>query len=103
MPWELGRGQGRAVRPSREPGRAESVMDPKARLIFDRLMRSPLDPAEALKRMMASGELDMNPFRRIEDFQPDTAPIVTPEELDVYVHAYEKSWFSRRHQLVSEH
>jgi pimeloyl-ACP methyl ester carboxylesterase len=76
-----------------EPGRAESVMDPKARLIFDRLMRAPLDPAEALKRMMASGELDMNPFRRIEDFQPDTAPIVTREELDVYVHAYEKTGF----------
>jgi pimeloyl-ACP methyl ester carboxylesterase len=76
-----------------EPGRAESVMDPKAGLIFDRLMRAPLDPAEALKRMMASGELDMNPFRRIEDFQPDTAPIVTPEELDVYVHAYEKTGF----------
>ncbi len=76
-----------------EPGRAEAVMDSKARLIFDRLMRAPLEPAEAVKRMMASGELDMNPFRRIEDFQPDTAPIVTPEELDVYVHAYEKSGF----------
>ena len=76
-----------------EPGRAESVMDTKARLIFDRLMRAPLEPAEAVKRMMASGELDMNPFRRIEDLRPDTAPIVTPEELDVYVHAYEKSGF----------
>jgi len=76
-----------------EPGRAESVMDPKARLIFDRLMRAPVEPAEAARRMMASGELDMNPFRRIEELKPDTAPIVTPEELDVYVHAYEKSGF----------
>jgi pimeloyl-ACP methyl ester carboxylesterase len=76
-----------------EPGRAESVMDPQARLIFDRLMRAPLEPAEAAKRMMASGELDMNPFRHIEDLKPETASIVTPEELDVYVHAYEKTGF----------
>jgi pimeloyl-ACP methyl ester carboxylesterase len=76
-----------------EPGRAESVMDSKARLIFDRLMRAPLSPEESTKRMMASGELDMNPFRRIEELQPETEPIVTREELDTYVHAYEKSGF----------
>ena len=76
-----------------EPGRAEAVMDSKARLIFDRLMRAPLEPAEAVKRMMASGELDMNPFRRIEDLKPETALIVTPEELDVYVNEYEKTGF----------
>jgi pimeloyl-ACP methyl ester carboxylesterase len=76
-----------------EPGRAESVMDPKARLIFDRLMRAPLSPEESARRSMASGELDMNPFRRIEELKPETNPIVTPEELDVYVDAYEKSGF----------
>ena len=76
-----------------EPGRAESVMDSKARLIFDRLMRAPLSPEESAKRMMASGELDMNPFRRIEELKPETATIVTAEELDTYVHAYEKSGF----------
>jgi pimeloyl-ACP methyl ester carboxylesterase len=76
-----------------EPGRAESLMDLKARLIFDRLMRAPLSPEESTKRMMASGELDMNPFRRIEELQPETEPIVSREELDTYVHAYEKSGF----------
>jgi pimeloyl-ACP methyl ester carboxylesterase len=76
-----------------EPGRAESVMDPQARLIFDRLMRAPVDAAEAAKRMMASGELDMNPFRRIEDLKPETPLIVTSEELDHYVKAYEKTGF----------
>ncbi len=76
-----------------EPGRAESVMDSKARLIFDRLMRAPLSPEESAKRMMASGEMDMNPFRRIEELKPETATIVTAEELDTYVHAYEKSGF----------
>ena len=76
-----------------EPGRAESVMDSKARLIFDRLMRAPLSPEESAKRSMASGELDMNPFRRIEELKPETPTIVTSEELDTYVHAYEKSGF----------
>jgi pimeloyl-ACP methyl ester carboxylesterase len=76
-----------------EPGRAESVMDPKARVIFDRLMRAPLSPEESAKRAMASGELDMNPFRRIEELKAETPTIVTQEELDTYVHAYEKSGF----------
>ena len=76
-----------------EPGRAEAVMDPKARLIFDRLMRAPIDPAVATATMMASGELDMNPFRRIEELQPNTPLIVTAEELDVYVRAFEKTGF----------
>ncbi len=76
-----------------EPGRAEGVMDSRARLIFDRLMRAPLEPGEAAKRMMASGEPDMNPFRRIEELKPDTPPIVTSDELDTYVHAYEKAGF----------
>jgi pimeloyl-ACP methyl ester carboxylesterase len=76
-----------------EPGRAEGVMDSKARLIFDRLMRAPQSPEESARRFMASGEFDMNPFRRIEELAPDTAPIVTPEELEVYVAAYEKSGF----------
>ncbi len=76
-----------------EPGRAEAVMDSKARLIFDRLMRAPQSPEESAKRFMASGEFDMNPFRRIEELAPDSPPIVTPEELEVYVAAYEKTGF----------
>jgi epoxide hydrolase A/B len=76
-----------------EPGRAEGVMDPKARVIFDRLMRAPVDPVEAAKRMQSEGEFDMNPFRRIDDLKPDTPLIVTPEELDEYVTMYEKTGF----------
>ena len=76
-----------------QPGVAEAVMDSRARLIFDRLMRAPMEPAEAVKRMMASGELDMNPFRRIGDLKPEMPLIVTAEELDTYVHAYEKTGF----------
>ena len=35
----------------------------------------------------------MNPFRRIEELQPDAPLILTPEELDVYVRTYEKTGF----------
>jgi epoxide hydrolase A/B len=76
-----------------EPGRAEAVMDPRARTIFDRLMRAPVDPAEAAKRMQSGGEFDMNPFRRIDEMTPDTPLIVSDAELDVYVKAYEKHGF----------
>ncbi|MGO9451794.1 MAG: alpha/beta fold hydrolase [Candidatus Binataceae bacterium] len=76
-----------------EPGPAESVMDPKARLIFDRLMRAPVAPGEAARRMMSEGEFDMNPFRRIEELKVETPLIVSPEELDTYVRAYEKTGF----------
>jgi len=76
-----------------KPGQAEAVMDPKARLIFDRLMRRPSDPQEFTKRMTESGTLEFNPFRRIEEFAAETDPMVTPEELDVYVRAFEKTGF----------
>jgi pimeloyl-ACP methyl ester carboxylesterase len=76
-----------------KPGVAEAVMDPKVRLIFDRLMRAPVEPAEAMRRMQSGGVFDMNPFRRIEELKTDTASIVTPNELEVYVRAYEKSGF----------
>ncbi len=76
-----------------KPGVAESVMDSRARLIFDRLMRAPLEPAAMAKRLTSSGKFEMNPFRRIEEFRGESPSIVSPEELDVYVSAYEKSGF----------
>lgn len=76
-----------------KPGQAEAVMDKKVRLIFSRLMRRPLDPREMAKRMMAEGKFDFNPFRRIDEFTADSPAMVTPEELDVYVRAFEKTGF----------
>jgi pimeloyl-ACP methyl ester carboxylesterase len=43
--------------------------------------------------MMASGELDMNPFRRIDELPAATPLIVSAEELEVYVKAFEKTGF----------
>jgi|YelNatPaOPRAMG01_1025707.scaffolds.fasta_scaffold05683_10 pimeloyl-ACP methyl ester carboxylesterase len=76
-----------------KPGVAESIMDSRARLIFDRLMRAPLEPAAMARRLMSGGKFEMNPFRRIEEFRGESPSILSPEELDVYVSAYEKSGF----------
>jgi pimeloyl-ACP methyl ester carboxylesterase len=76
-----------------EPGKAETAMDPKARTIFDKLMRAPTNPMEAARRMMSGGEFDMNPFRRIDELEANTPLIVTSEELDTYVKTYEKTGF----------
>ncbi len=76
-----------------EPGVAEAEMDPKARLIFERLMRGGTDPAELARRTSSGGRLDMNPFRRIEDLPKPEKLIVSPEELSFYVDAFEKTGF----------
>jgi pimeloyl-ACP methyl ester carboxylesterase len=75
-----------------EPGVAEGVMDPQARMIFHKLMRGGISPGE-IEKQRASGPSDMNPFRRIPDFEPMGDLIVTPDELDVYVEAFERSGF----------
>jgi pimeloyl-ACP methyl ester carboxylesterase len=77
-----------------EPGVAEREMDRKVRTIFDKLMRSPLEPAATLGRLRVGGKLDFNPFRRIDELEVETPPIVTPEELDVYVRTFERSGFA---------
>jgi pimeloyl-ACP methyl ester carboxylesterase len=76
-----------------QPGVAEAHLDPRARVVFDRLMRHPLPPAEAMQRALAGGVLDLNPFRRIDELETTTAPLLPPEELDVFVRAFERTGF----------
>ena len=76
-----------------EPGVAEAVMDGQVRMIFDKLMRGGISPEEVEKQRASSGITDMNPFRRMSDFEPIGNSIVTPEELDYYVEAFERSGF----------
>ena len=76
-----------------EPGVAEAAMDPAVRTLFDRMMRGGLSPDEILARRATTGSLDMNPFRRIGEFEALGEPIVTPEELDDYVEQFERSGF----------
>ena len=78
-----------------EPGVAEAVMDKQARLIFDRLMRRiDLTPEQLAERRASSdGRPNMNPFIRIGELPALGELIVTPEELDTYVAAFEKTGF----------
>jgi pimeloyl-ACP methyl ester carboxylesterase len=78
-----------------EPGRAEGEMDPQARAIFEGLMRRPQPPEEVARRMLASGKLNMNPFRNLEQLRDAaTEPCVTPDELEVYVRTFERTGFA---------
>lgn len=76
-----------------QPGVAEGVLDSQARRLFELLLREPVPPEQAAARMSESGQLDMNPFRRLEEIEPQGKPIVGPDELDYYVRAFEKSGF----------
>jgi pimeloyl-ACP methyl ester carboxylesterase len=76
-----------------EPGMAEPVLAANVRPLFEKLMRSGVDPALAASRMMVEGRLDMNPFRRIAEFEPLGAPILTPAELEVFVTTFERTGF----------
>jgi pimeloyl-ACP methyl ester carboxylesterase len=76
-----------------KPGVAEGVLDADPRLVFDRLMRGGVDPTEMARAALASGELDMNPFRRLAELPGMGDPILSPEELDVYVRSFERTGF----------
>jgi pimeloyl-ACP methyl ester carboxylesterase len=76
-----------------QPGVAEAVLDKQARRLFEVMMREPISPEAAAARMLQSGQLDMNPFRRLEELEPEGKLIVSAEELDYYVEAFEKSGF----------
>jgi len=75
-----------------EPGVAEGVLDQQTRLVFDRLMRRAPSVEEMTAQIAESGG-DMNPFRRLEELDVGQEPLLSPEELDVYVDSFEKSGF----------
>ncbi|MFZ4518034.1 MAG: alpha/beta fold hydrolase [Microthrixaceae bacterium] len=76
-----------------QPGVAEAVLDPQARLLFEKLMIGGIDPAELLAEQLASGELDMNPFRDLAGLESRGEPIVGEDELSVYASTFERTGF----------
>ncbi|MBW2282671.1 MAG: alpha/beta hydrolase [Deltaproteobacteria bacterium] len=80
-----------------KPGVAEAAMDGRVRILFERMLRGAVSPEKAAARMFRDGKLDMNPFRRTGDPDPDPeemgAPFATAEEVDTYVRAFEKTGF----------
>ena len=79
-----------------KPGVAEAVMDPKARNLMEGMLRAAVDPA---KLLASAGDGDnppmlmMNPFLSETGFDSSSEPIVTPEELERYVGAFEETGF----------
>jgi len=76
-----------------EPGVAEAVMDPRVRTLFTKLTRGGVDPMLVMERAMASGVLDMNPFRDLDAMEPLGEPIMTAADLEVYIQAFERTGF----------
>jgi pimeloyl-ACP methyl ester carboxylesterase len=76
------------------PGRAESVMDPKVRTIFEKLMRRGIPREQSAARMMRDGRPELNPFRDLAALEPQSEPCVSAEELEVYVEAFQRTGFA---------
>jgi len=53
-----------------KPGVAESAMDGRVRVLFERMLRGAIAPEKAAARMFRDGKLDMNPFRRSDTPSP---------------------------------
>ena len=75
------------------PGVAEAQLDPRARRLFEVMMREPLPPEESAARMMESGTLDMNPFRRLDELEPTGKSILSEEELAYYAETFTRTGF----------
>jgi len=76
-----------------ERGVAEAVLDAQAGLLFDKLMRTAISPADMAARMLASGSLDMNPFRRLEELETLGEPLLPEDALAVFVDTFERTGF----------
>jgi pimeloyl-ACP methyl ester carboxylesterase len=72
----------------------ESVMDPRARVLFERLMIGGVDPAVLLEQQLSRPDgPDLNPFRDLDGLARVGESIVGPEELDVYASTFERTGF----------
>lgn len=74
-----------------EPGVAESVLDPRARTVFTKLLRGGVDPATFGPEVARVGA---NPFLHLDDLEPIGPGIVTEEDLEHYVTTFERTGFT---------
>jgi pimeloyl-ACP methyl ester carboxylesterase len=79
-----------------QPGVADAVLNANTRAVFEKLLRGGVSPVEATARAASMGfePGDMNPFRRITEVPAFGDPIVSDEELDVFVQSFERTGFS---------
>jgi len=77
-----------------EAGVAEAMLDTRARLVFEKLMRRGVDQVTMQKRVLADPEgPDMNPFRRLEQLETLGETLLAPEELATYVATFSRTGF----------
>lgn len=78
------------------PGVADPVLHAQTRGVFEKLLRGGVSPADAAARAASMGFLpgDMNPFGRIAELPVLGAPILRPEELDVFVRTFLRTGFT---------
>ncbi len=75
------------------PGVAEGKLDKLVPQMFEKLLRGGMSIDEMMARAFVDGKLDMNPFRRIDEMEPMGQPIVSQEELQTYIDAFERTGF----------
>ncbi len=77
-----------------EPGVAEGVLDTRARLVFEKIMRRGVDQATMEKRVLADPEgPDMNPFRRLEQVETLGEELLSPAEIETYASTFARTGF----------
>ena len=77
-----------------EPGVAEAVMDSRVPELMQLLLRRSKDPAALFAEREAQGGFSLNPFLREADVSSAMGEmLVSPEELDDYVDAFERTGF----------
>lgn len=74
-----------------KPGVAEAVLDPRAALFFEKILRGGVPMDEIAKRM--GPEMDMNPFRRLEELDPMGEPIGTEADRAHYAEVFGRTGF----------
>jgi pimeloyl-ACP methyl ester carboxylesterase len=75
-----------------EPGVAEGFLDQRTRAVFEGLMRRGV-PRERAMADASSRGIDFNPFLRIDALGTIGPELLSAEELDTYVRAYQQTGF----------
>lgn len=77
-----------------EPGVAESYLDPRARLVFEKLTVGGVDPAKlAAAGTERKAGSTFNPFLGLEDLPELGGPLLSEEELEVYASTFRRTGF----------
>lgn len=75
-----------------EPGIAERFIDPRTRIVFEKLMRRDVSLEQAVAQAIRD-DVKFNPFLEIEAIGAIGEALLTPAELDHYTRTYERASF----------